>query len=382
MVAAGAKCDGGDVPSCKQAAELAMTGWGTFFLASRTGTWARKACEKKDARSCFLAGAADRMASGKGAAALFKKACTLGDQDGCLRYAMSAEGEKLPDAAAKKLFGGKTTIDLVDAACKAQRGDACRSMMRRLEKGMRPWRALCTMLETCKSDGGGCFDGSLLQQLGDWPVDDVMKAEMHCHFDNASSIAGAHALIACKAGQPLCHRATFDDMPLADQARLLRDECVTHHEARACLRLAGKLEGAPGHAGVPEVVIARLVAQSSGQGWRGEMEDDAVMASGGDSGEKAMKTEDVKRLLSAGTEPQDAVWLRVLGSEMLRYEIRDCEQYGIKGAAMAQQLPLCGSALPALRTLDPAYADDILKRYCKLLVAPSKICDGVLRPAK
>lgn len=366
---AAAKCDAGDVAACKQAAETALFGWGVPLVPTLASGWARRACEKDDARACYLAAVASLQIGGSGGAALMTKACRLGDKDACLEYALTKEGKKLPDAAAKKLFG-KSAIDLANDACDEHRGDACASQIEDLMAGMRPFDAVCSVVKTCGPRSGGCLTSDILQWL-ELSVDMSMKVTSRCSFDEAPAMVGAGAMLACKEGKHVCFRASFGEAPLAEAAKTLRDECVTHREARACERLAGKLHGAEGGAGVPEIVVARLIAQAAGQRWRGALEADHLVAGGRDPGERSMALSRAKALLAAGKEPEDATWVRVIEAAELTSRIAACE--GMNDAEWRNDWlageRACLPPVQALGAVDPKGAAAIARRYCRFAKA-------------
>lgn len=380
MSAAGAKCDAGDVPSCKQAAELAMFGWGASFVATKVEVWARKACDAKDGRACFLAGAASSRTSRRGTDALFETACSLGDPDGCLRFAMTAKGSKLPDAAAKKLFGGKTAAELVDAACEAQRGDACLSKIARLSKGGAPvWKAICKLQEGCAASGGGCMDYALFTGGFDLPgkAEDLAPASDKCDFLHASARAGARALAGCKSGEHLCFRAAFKDVPRAEALRLLRDECVVQREARACVRLAGKLAVRPGEPDRFAIERARLVAEWRGQAWRSDLEKDGSMATPIDPDDLPIQKWDPRPALRASQDPVDAIWARVADVADVMSWVDACERNVGDGMTGDLGFVNCKSAIPALQSVDSTHAEDLRKRACKTTRSTDELCKSV-----
>lgn len=119
------------------------------------------------------------------------------------------------------------------------------------------------------------------------------------------------------------------------------------------------------------------MAQWRGQQWRQELEAEGSMARGSDRDDMPSDGWDPRPTLRASTEAQDAVWLRVADMTEVSVNVGWCEEAGLRSAFTARMSPSCKPAIDALQTLDAAYAEGLLKRYCKLVSSSEKICDGV-----
>ena len=122
---------------------------------------------------------------------------------------------------------------------------------------------------------------------------------------------------------------------------------------------------------------ARLVAAWRGQAWRQDLERDGLMARPVDPDELPVRQWDPRPRLRASQDAQDAIWARVADVADVMSYVDICEKNVAAGMRDDVGFINCKTAIPALKPLDAAYAEDLRKRACKVTRSTDKLCEGV-----